>query len=330
MRRAGVEPAVLQPKDGLALISANGVSVGMGALVADRGATAAVAADLVLAVSLESVRGNPSIVDPHVARMKPIPGQRESIDTIRAFLDGSDLCVPGAAVSVQDPLSFRVAPQVHGAYREFARAFAEAVEMELASSDDNPLVVTAEHRLVSNGNFHPMVLALAADAFRSAIAQVGQLSSRRLAHLWAAVWQDPKLLEPAGMRTLAESGAALLMYAGAARYTDLRALADPATLDVPPLDLGVEDHATNAPVAVFRTDTAFDVLDDLMAIELLSAHETIRRRPDQIRTGAGVRAALAAIDDIRSELGSWPSSEVLHAAVRDALYARIVPAALNG
>src|SRR3954470_404461 len=41
LSRAGVSPLVLQAKDGLALVSANGVSVGQGALVAERAAALA-------------------------------------------------------------------------------------------------------------------------------------------------------------------------------------------------------------------------------------------------------------------------------------------------
>jgi histidine ammonia-lyase len=264
-----------------------------------------------------------------VALAKPIAGQRQSADSIRAFLDASDLFQPGAAASVQDPLSFRVAPQVHGAYREVGRALADAVETELASSDDNPLVVVDERRLISNGNFHPMVLALAADALRPAIAHVGQLTTRRVSQLWATLFANPEMLTLEAMRALTESGSALLVYAGAARYTELRALADPVTLDVPPLDLGVEDHSTNAPVAVFRTDSALDILDDLLAIELLTAQETMRHSSTIGRLGAGVQAALDALAVVRSDLGPRPPSEVLHAAVRDALHGRIVPAALD-
>jgi histidine ammonia-lyase len=226
MARAGIAPAQLQPKDGLALISANGMSVGVAALVAARAEQAAAAADLAVAASMEAVAGNPSIVDPAVARAKGVDGQRESADEIRELLAGSDRCSEGGARSVQDPLSFRVAPQVHGAYREAVRALAEAVEVELSASDDNPLVVAEEGRLVSNGNFHPMVLALAADALRPAIAHVAQLSSRRMSHLWSRTFEDPALLQPEGMAAIGEIGGGLLMYAAASRYAELRALPD--------------------------------------------------------------------------------------------------------
>jgi histidine ammonia-lyase len=327
MRRAGLAPARLEPKDGLAVISANAVSIGHGALVAARAVDDMGVADLTVAASMEAIGGNPSIVDPLVGRAKGIAGQIESADRIRRHLAGSDRWAPGAPASVQDPLSFRVAPQVHGACREVIRFLADSVEQELAACDDNPLVARAERRLISNGNFHPMVLALAVDALRPALAHVGLLSDRRMGHLWAAAWQDPVLLEPDGMREVAEAGGALLRYAAAARFTELRALAAPVTLDVPPLDIGVEDHATNAPLAVLRTEDALDRLEDVLAVELLMAHESLRRRRDAPRLGNGVQAALDMLAKTRASLGSRPPSDVLHATVRGALRSSILPAA---
>ena len=198
MARAGIPVLHLAPKDGLAMISANGVSVGHGALVVTRAAKTAAVADAVLALSLEAVSGNPTIVDPAVAEAKGIPGQTEASEHIRALLDGSDLCRPGVPRSLQDPLSFRVAPQVHGAFRELARYTDAAVATELRAMDDNPLVSVADGRLISNGNFHPIAMGLAFDALRPAIAHVGQLSERRCGHLWDELFTDLEDLDARG------------------------------------------------------------------------------------------------------------------------------------
>ncbi len=327
MRSAGIEPLRLEPRDGLALISANSVSIGHGALVATRARRSVDAADLAVALSMEGIRGNPSIVDPIVGVAKGIPGQVESADRIRRFLDGSALCRPGGPASVQDPLSFRAAPQVHGALREVIRFLVDAVEVELAAGDDNPLVSVADGRLVSNGNFHPMVVALAADAVRPAIAHTGLLSDHRMNHLWSVAFQDPTLMTPEGMAKASEGGGLLLRYAAAARYAELRALAGPVTLDVPPLDLGVEDHATNAPFAVLRTDQALDLLDEVLAVELLTARQVILRTRSVDELGSGIRAAIDGIAATLEPLGRRPAADVLHAAVRDAISTRILSAA---
>jgi len=328
LRRAGIEPAELAAKDALTLISANGVAIGHAALVVARAETAARLADAVLAASLEAIRGNVSVVEPVVARAKPVAGQAESAEFIRAMLDGSQRCLPGGASSVQDPLSFRVGPQVHGALRETTRHLAAQVATELAAMDDNPLVDIEGDRLISNGNFHPLALALAADALRPAVAHVGQISDRRLNHLFNSV---AALVDPtdAALGAVAADLSGLLMrYASAVRYTELREIVNPVTLDIPPLDLGVEDHATNAPLAVARSEQALDLLDELLVVELLVAADVLRLDdPELAGVGAGVRRLLAELVSVRSEMGPAATSAELHAAVLGALYQRLLPAA---
>jgi histidine ammonia-lyase len=323
LRRAGLAPVRLGPKDGLALISANGVSIGRGALVVDRATRLAGAADVVFALGLEGVGGNPSIVEPIVAASKPVPGQQEAATRIRRFLTGSGRCEPGGATSVQDPLSFRVAPQVHGAVRTFLDVARDAVELELNAADDNPVVDIAEGRLVSNGNFHPIAMALAFDALRPALAHVGQIADRRLDHYWRLVFAREMTEEL--LLGLAESGA-LLRYAAAARMGDLRALATPATLDIGSLDLGQEDHSTNAPTTVARTDAALDALADVLATEVLSVRWLLHVN-GTVDLGVGTAAALDAVDGLLAGLPASATAEDRHAAVRDALDTTILEAA---
>ena len=198
LSRAGIAPAVLAAKDGLALISSNGVSVGHGALVVTEAGDMAEAADLVAALSLEATRGNPSFVHPAVAAAKPYPGQVAVCEHIRSALENSYLLNPDVPASIQDPLSFRVVPQVHGALRDFIDAARRSVEQELNSMSDNPLVSVRDQAMVHSGNFHPIVMAIAFDALRIAIAHVGQLSERRLSHLWDAFFQR---LDSSGRQT---------------------------------------------------------------------------------------------------------------------------------
>jgi histidine ammonia-lyase len=91
LSRAGIAPLVLGGKDGLALISANGASVGHAALVVARAAGVAEAADIAVALSIEATGANPSILQPAVGLAKPIPGQVAAADHLRAVLAGSGL-----------------------------------------------------------------------------------------------------------------------------------------------------------------------------------------------------------------------------------------------
>jgi histidine ammonia-lyase len=317
LRRAGIAPLVLEGKDGLALLSANSLSIGDGALAVHRAARAAGTADVAAALSMEAIGANPSVVLPAVAAAKPFPGQVEAAAHLRDLLAGSHLLERGAAHSVQDPLSFRVAPQVHGALREQLAAARRAVEIELNSASDNPLVSLEEQTLISNGNFHPMVLAIAFDALRVAIAHVGQLGERRLSHLWDRFFQ---LMDPAGFPGDGPPPplpGLQLRYPAAALLPELKQLAAPATLDVPSLDMGVEDHGTGAPLSVRKADEALALLDDLLAVELLLARDVLAAMPDRPTLGAGTGHALRLVEEVVAITDPVPD------AVHRALSARL-------
>jgi histidine ammonia-lyase len=309
LKRAGITPLVLGGKDGLALISANGVSIGHAALVVARAGRAANAADVAAALSMEATSANPSILHPAVARAKGIPGQAVAADHLRELLAGSDLLQPGGPKSVQDALSFRVVPQVHGALREYITATRHAVTTELNAADDNPLASVADQAMISNGNFHPMVLAIACDALRIAIAQVGQISERRMSHLW-----DGCMQQISGQPTGPLYGLQL-RYPAAALFAELKQLAGPATLDTPTLDLGIEDHGTSAPLSVRKTDAALGLLEDLLAIELMLARDMITTAPARPMFGAGTDAAFRMVEE--SIMLADPLPDAVHRAIRE-------------
>src|SRR5262249_15293415 len=102
-------------------------------------------------------------------------------------------------------------------------------------------------------------------------------------------------------------------YPAAAKYAELRQLAAPATLDAPPLDLGIEDHGTSAPLSVQKTDTALGALEDILACELLLARDVIASA--QTRLGSGTSAAVQTIEQAIAE--AEPHPDAVHSALRD-------------
>ena len=325
LRRADIEPITLGPKDGLAIMSANGVSIGQGALVVDRAAAAVRAADVLVSLSLEAIRGNPSFAAPAIARAKPFPGQLASCENIRAALHGSYLHDPSAPRSIQDALSFRVAPQVHGALHEHVEWLRRAVDVELNALSDNPLVAVDEDAMISNGNFHPIMLALAGDALRVAIAHVGQLSERRMGQLWDAFFGRIANLgpEPTGGASAPELFGLSLRYPAAALFAELKQLAAPATLDAPPLDIGIEDHGTSAPLSVRKADNAVGMLEDVLAVELLLARDVLATGPERPVLGRGTGAALQTAEDALADTDGDHAPAAVHRALRRRLVAEI-------
>lgn len=268
---AGLAPLELAPHEALAALSANSYSVGVGALAVAEAEALARAADRVVALSLEAVgaAGPAANLSPYsetVAEARGGAGQRESAAAIRAALAGSALHDPDRVVSVQDPLAFRSAPQLHGALREAAARVRAEVELELAARAENPVADVASGRMVSGGNFQALPLALALESLRLALAHVAEASERRTAALSLA-------LAPA--RAAGRTGLpGLALYAAADAVAELRQLAAPATLGSTTLS-GVEDHASHAPLALRLLQRSLALFREVLAIEALHATDLL-------------------------------------------------------
>jgi histidine ammonia-lyase len=320
---AGLAPLRLAPKDALALVSANAVSVGVGALVVRRAARVARTADLAGALTMEALDANLSPFAPAVQEAKPFPGQAQAAAHVRRLLGGSRLERPGVAASLQDAISIRTIPQVHGALREQVAAAERAVAVELAGAGDNPLVLAEADVAISNGNFHPLVLALAFESIRVAVAHVAMLSERRMTKLIQRAWVDDgratrlAVEAPDGYGTYRFPG--LMSYSAAALVGELKHLATPITLGIPPLDFDFEDHGTFANQAVMTTRTALEKLEAVLSIEALLAVHGIGRRELEPELGDGTGRALAAIQGLADVVDPDPLAADLVQRLRDAL-----------
>jgi histidine ammonia-lyase len=129
-----------------------------------------------------------------------------------------------------------------------------------------------------------------------------------MSHLWEAFFRQMTGPPPSAAYGLA------LRYPAAAVVAELVQLAAPATLDVPPLDLGVEDHATGAPLGVRKADTALGLLEDLLAVELLLASDVLATAPERAALGAGTAAALELVREAVAAADPYP--DAVHAALR--------------
>ena len=276
---AGLVPLELAPGEALALVSSNSYSIGVGALVLHRILRLADLADTALALSLEATArhdggGNLSPFSPAVQAAKAVAGQAVTAANVRRLLRGGWLEDPMREVSVQDALSFRAAPQAHGAFRWQATALEDALEVELNGRGDNPLTDVDSGRMVSGGNFQPMQLALAFEGLRLGLAHLGISSERRIAKLYPPQRRiRQRHLEAArnGAPLETEELPGLLWYSAAGLLAELKFLAAPATLGAPTLSADVEDHSTLAPLALQLLERSVDAAGKLFAIEALTA-----------------------------------------------------------
>ena len=288
----------LEAKEAIALVNSNAFSTGMAALAVADAERLLEAMDVAGALDLEAFAANLTLLHPAIAQVRPYAGLAESLARLRDLLDGSSLWQPGAARNLQDPLSFRGLPQLHGALRD-ALSFARGqVQIELNASQENPLVVPDEDRIVSVANFEILPLASALDFLRIALAPVLTTSAERLLKLL----QGPLTGLTDGLaprQGLAENSLGEHGVTAQALTAEARLLAQPVSYELVTTTHaeGIEDRMTMAPLASRRLAEMVALGESVVAIELVIAAQAVDlRRP--ARLGKGTKAAHARIREI--------------------------------
>ena len=272
LKRLGMEPLKLGPKEGLALINGTQASsaIALDALFAgERVFAAALAAG---ALSVDALKGSVKPFDPRVSEARGQPGQIRVAAALRELLDGSAIVTSHARCGkVQDPYSFRCQPQVMGAALDLLANAARTLTIEAAAVTDNPILFGEE--AISGGNFHAQPVAFAADTIAMALCEVGSLSERR-----TAVLIDPKmsglppfLTEDSGVN----SGLMIPQVTQAALVAENRSLAFPASVDSVPTSAGQEDHVSMAPIAARKAVTIARNAAGIVAVELIAAAQGV-------------------------------------------------------
>jgi len=311
LAEAGLEPMVLEPKEGLALLNGTQMMSAIGTLVlasADRLArTASVAA----AISVEALRGTEVAYSAALQSTRPHPGQVQTAAELRWLLRDSTIQTAhhGDTHRVQDPYSLRCVPQVHGAARDALDNLRRVLDIEINSATDNPLVfpeggsvpedalATGRGLVISGGNFHGEPVALALDYAKLGIAELGAISERRTALLL-----DPRLNDglPAflGASSGLDSGLMILQYTAAALASESKVLTHPASADSIPTSANQEDHVSMGSIAARNALTVLKHSEQIVAIELVCATQGLDLRLDlqpDTAPGTGVAAAHARV-----------------------------------
>jgi phenylalanine ammonia-lyase len=191
-----VEPLPLEAKEGLGLVNGTSFMSAFAALAVVDAQQLAAAAELCTAMASEALLGNRGHFNAFLFDAKPHPGQIESARVIRELLDGSHLALDSEEIfadeqldgrefielhrQVQDRYSIRCAPHVIGALRDTLEWAARWVEIEINSSDDNPLFDAEARRVHSGGNFYGSHITQAMDSLKIAVANLCDLVDRQL------------------------------------------------------------------------------------------------------------------------------------------------------
>ncbi len=311
---AGLKPLTLAAKEGLALTNGTAVMCSIGVLASHQAQQLKDTADLAACLSLEALNGTTAAFDERLHVLRPHPRQQKCAANLRDILSESDFVRAFDSANVQDAYSLRCIPQVHGAARD-AIDYAEWVfTNELNAVTDNPLIFISEGEtqstdlpnksqipnpksqiieVVSGGNFHGELLALAFDYLAIALSEFGSMSERRIMRLVDESCNDKAL--PAFLTDNGglNSGFMLVQYTAVALVAENKVLAHPASVDSIPTSANVEDHVSMGVTAGLKARQILENVETIFALELFAAAQGVdfRRRKigDDKLLGKGTR-----------------------------------------
>ena len=269
----------LAAKEPHGLVNSGAFSTAIAALAVADATRLADALDVAAALDFEGFAANVSVLHPHAVEVRPYPGLAATVERLRQLLGGSYLWQPRAARNLQDPLTFRTTPHVHGALRDALAFVRGQVAIELNASQDNPLNVLEEDRIVSVGNFDLTPLATALDFLRIALAPALTSACERALKLL----QAPSSGLPEGLAVrsgLAESALSEWAISMQAFTAEARQLAHPVSFEVVSTTgaEGIEDRMTMAPLAGRRLAEMVGLGELVVAAELLVAAQAVDLR----------------------------------------------------
>jgi histidine ammonia-lyase len=308
----------LRAKEALALINGSTFSAALAALVVRDAQNLLDHAELVVAMTLEGIRGFRDPFYPHLHRARGHAGAEQTAGRVLSYVEGSQLLDPGdlrtnpRRVPPQDPYSVRCAPQVLGTVADTLQLARRWVEMDVNAATDNPLIfleLERDYKTMSGGNFHGEPIAMAMDFLSIALTDLGSMSDRRMFLLTnypaSPTRADPSapghrlspflIEEPERTRGL-NSGLMMLQATAAALVSDCKALAHPDSIDSIPSSGNQEDHVSMSLNAARHAREVVKNVEQILALEFLCAAQAValqlaKRGQGELRLGRGTHAA---------------------------------------
>jgi histidine ammonia-lyase len=291
MKRAGIKIIELTAKEGLALINGTQAMTAVGALALYESINLSKLTDVAAALTLEALRGIKDAFHLDIHHIRPHGGQIATAENILGLIEGSTYITKQGELRVQDAYSLRCIPQVHGASKDAINYVKDKIDIEMNSVTDNPIIIS-EDVVISGGNFHGQPMALSFDFLGIAVAELGNISERRLERLINYQLNDlpPFLVKNGGLN----SGFMITQYAAASLVSENKILAHPASVDSIPSSANQEDHVSMGTIAARKALSITENVKRVIATELMAACQAIDFRQGYC-LGRGTEAAYKTI-----------------------------------
>lgn len=279
MKAAGITPVVLAAKEGLALINGTQAMTAIGALTLYDAKNLAITADIAGALTMEALQGITCAFHPTLHAVRPQKGQVATAAHMLKLLEGSERVTKQGQLRVQDAYSLRCIPQIHGASKDALSYIEEKLLIEINAVTDNPIIAHEEDIAISGGNFHGQPIALPMDFLAIALAELCNVSERRIERL-----VNPALSGLPGFLTKTggiSSGFMIAQYTAAALVSENKVLCHPASVDSIPSSANQEDHVSMGTIGARKAGEVLFNLKKTLAIELLCAAQGIDLSSDK-------------------------------------------------
>ncbi len=275
-RQLNIAPLTLRAKEGLALLNGTQFSTAYAVWGLGSAINLFHQATICAAISMEGFDCQITPFDERLHAIRPHEGQMLVAKMVREIIAGSQI-VQQEKTHTQDPYSFRCVPQVHGATWQVISHVRQVLETEINAVTDNPNIFPEDDAIISGGNFHAQPVALAADYLAMGLAELGNISERRLYQLIGGQRGLPDFLTPnPGLN----SGMMIPQYTAASIVSQNKQLCTPASVDSIVSCNGQEDHVSMAANAGTKLYRIVQNVEQLLAIELMAGVQALEfRRP---------------------------------------------------
>jgi len=289
MKAAQVATIRLEAKEAISLINGTQAMLAVGSLALLEARTLATTADVLGAITLDTLQGTDVAFDERIHQARPHAGQMLVAKHLRTMLEGSVLRERHRDCKrVQDAYSMRCIPQVHGAVLDVLDYARQVFEIEMNSAVDNPLVFVkaapkgakarreevGEGEVISGGNFHGQPIAFALDFMAISLSALAGISERRIERL-----VNPALSEglPAFLATGAglNSGFMMPQVTAAALVSENKVLGHPASVDSITTSGNKEDYVSMGMTAALKLRRVIQNVRYVLAIEALAAAQAV-------------------------------------------------------
>ncbi len=185
-QQLGLQPRILKPKEGLAIMNGTAVMTALACLAFDRARYLSLLCSRISSMASLVLQGNAYHFDEILFSVKPHPGQIKIARQIREDLQLINQA-PRHDRRLQDRYSIRCAPHIIGVLEDSLPWFRQFIENELNSANDNPIIDAEGEHVLHGGHFYGGHIAMVMDSMKTAVANLADLMDRQMAQM-----MDPK------------------------------------------------------------------------------------------------------------------------------------------